>query len=268
MKFSFSLLLILFLGAAGGLRAQPQFIEPFNPFYICHSNFEQHDYFFYGEIISVENLENVSVKLSSRLTGALFKAVVKVNRSFKGKLPSKITLYIGYNASGQRILAKNSYLFQAEEGKLAEQQAYFTEVISRPMTDYSNKAVKEVFTGIDSILGIKTDNFVEGLVYERLLKVRDVTIKREDADRLVRDFQNSKPLANILVEVTGEGDGNFYKVTSDRNGRFRIENIIPGLYKIKLYLPADKEQTEPLIYSVGSTPCSRKWFVPVMPKSP
>jgi hypothetical protein len=70
-------------------------------------------------------------------------------------------------------------------------------------------------------LGNKTGNFVEGLIYEHLLRGRDVSIKTEDADRLVRDFRNSQPVAGILLEATGETDKKVYKAQRAENSKLR-----------------------------------------------
>jgi hypothetical protein len=263
MKSKTGFLLIFLLLTATGTNAQPGFNEPFNPFYVCHANFENSKYFFYGEILAMENLKDVNV--NSMMTPA--KAVVKVERSFKGQLPAEITLYLGYRAGAQNLSASNKYLFKAVDGKLDEQKVYFTEVVSRPMTDYSAQAVEEVFDGIEEALGHKNDNFVEGAVFARLLSVREVSLKAEDADRLARDIRISQPLADILLEAQSTTDGKTYRARTDEDGKFRIENIPPGSYKIKLDLPADKEQVEPFTYATDGSPCSRKWYIHVMPKT-
>ena len=263
MKFKSAPLLILLFLTFTGVDAQPGFNEPFNPFYVCHANPERSKYFFYGEIVAVENLKN-NLNVNSKMT--LYKATVRVEKAFKEKLPSEISLYIGYRASAQYFSAGNKYLFQAVDGKLGKEKVYFTEVISRPLTDYSAKAVEDVFAGIETVIANKNNSFIEGLVYERLLQVKEISLKKEEADRLARDAGNSQPLADILVEATSLRDEKIYQARSDEEGRFRIDDIPPGLYKIKLYLPAEKEQVEPFTYGIDSSPCSRKWEIPVMPK--
>lgn len=264
MKLKINLLLIFLFLTTNGASAQPRYKQPFNPFFACRVDFESAKYFFYGEIVSVESLEGVNV--DKRMTQ--YKALVRIEKSLKGAMLPEITLYFDHAASGQRYSPGDKYLFHANDGLLDKQKVYLTEIVSRPMTDYSPAAIAEVLANIEAVRGVKTDDSIEGLIYEALLRVRDVSIKKEDADRLVYDFQNSKPLADILLEATSEADGKVYRARSDADGRFKIDGVAAGAYKIKLYLPEDKEQTEPFIYSAGDMPCSRKWNFRVMPKSP
>lgn len=240
------------------VSAQPRCREPFNPFYICLSIFEHSEYLFYGEIISIERLKDNS-------SGAYYKATVKVKKSFKGNLPKEITLYFGHGFDCQdNLAAGNTYLFLASNGTLNEQKIYFTQSISRPMIDYSAKAIKEVFSDIESVLSNKKKDFVEGAVFQWLLKVRKVLLKSEDADRLSVDLENRQPLADILIEAISEKDGKVYQARSKADGTFRIDNIPNGRYKIKLYLPFGKQQGEPFIYGLDNSSCCRKWYIPVM----
>ena len=75
MKFKISLLLLFLFLTAVASSAQPECIEHFNPFYICRSNFERSDHFFYGEVVGVENLSNAAVNLplEKRLTGVSYE---------------------------------------------------------------------------------------------------------------------------------------------------------------------------------------------------
>lgn len=270
MKFKITLLsIVLFLMPVGAL-AQPKYKQPFNPFYICQASTQWHKYLFYGEIVAIENLSDVNV--NSKMV--VRKATIRIEKSFKEKLPPEITLYIGINGMNRVYSVGDKYLFQAADGKMndadektSKQKIYFTETVSRPMTDYSAKAVKEVIDEIEAALGDKNVDFVEGAIFEYFSRGREVSLKPEDADRLAIDIRTSEPFEDILVEATGEKDGKIYQSRTDREGRFRIDNIPPGNYKIKLYLPADKEQGELSTYSAGGTLCSRKWYFPVRAKT-
>ena len=44
-----------------------------------------------------------------------------------------------------------------------------------------------------------------------------------------------KPVAD--VELTIEGEGRQYQAQSDSEGNFRVENVLPGKYMVKLKLP-------------------------------
>lgn len=262
------------------VKAQPRCREMFNPFYICLSNFQYSEYLFYGEIVSTEELKDAS-------SGAYLKAIVKVEKNFKGNLPKEITLYFGHRVcsntapknnrafQGSRSDSvarnannnppKNTFLFLVSTGTLNGQKIYFVQDQSRPMSDYSEKAVKEVFRNIESELNNQKKDFVEGAVFEWLLKIREVSLKSEDADRLSVDLESRLPLANILIEATSEKDGKVYRATSNADGTFRIDNIPNGRYKIKLHLPPGKQQGEPFSYGIDDSACSRKWYIPVMP---
>jgi hypothetical protein len=257
------LFIFLFAGSVTFISAQPECNEAFNPFYICQSNFERSDYFFYGEIVSMERLKDDTVVNS---TSAYYKMNVKVKKSFKGNLPKEISLYVGYLFTCHNLAVKNKYLFQVVNANTNNQKVYFAQNISRPMTDYSAKAVNDVFANIESVLSNQKRDFVEGAVFEWLLKIRKVSIKNEDADRLSVDLQNRQPLTDILIEAVSEKDGKVYQAKSKADGTFRIDNIPNGIYKIKLHLPPDKQQQ---IFSLGTdgSPCSRKWYIMVMPQA-
>lgn len=253
--------MILFLTATGTF-AQPGCSEPFNPFYICWSNFERYDHFFYGEVISIESLYNVSV--NSTYTPR--KAEIKVKESFKGKLPEKITLYLSGDLICSMPSKGNRYLFYAVNSELDGQKVYFSERVSRSMTDYSPEAVKEVFANIRSIFSNKKKGYIEGTIFENLLETREVTIKTEDADRLSRDFRRSKPATDVLIELISESDGKVYQTKSIGNGSFRIDSVPNGFYKFNLYLPPYKETEFSQRYEASDTFCSRTLYLHVTPK--
>jgi hypothetical protein len=275
--------IVLFLGVllltVIGIKAQPRCREPFNPFYICFSNFQHSDYLFYGEVVSSERLEDAS-------SGIYDKSVVKVEKNFKGNLPKEITLYFGHgftcgirrtnnnfrdSQSGNGAQkagnksSKNTFLFLVGASTLNGQKIYFAHQLSRPMSDYSEEAIKEVFTDIESVMSNQKKDFVEGSVFEQLLKVRQVSLNDQDFDRLSVNSESNQPLANILIEATSKKDGKVYRARSKADGTFRIDNIPNGIYKIKLHLPPGKQQSEPFTYGVDKSSCSRKWYIPVMP---
>lgn len=281
MKSKMVLFLSVLLLTAIGIEAQPRCREMFNPFYICLSNYQNSEYFFYGEIISTEELKDTS-------SGAYLKAVVKIEKNFRGNLPKEITLYFGQRvcsntapkntrafqglrsdgiaANANNNPPKNTFLFLVGSSTLNGQRIYVVQDQSRPMRDYSEKAVEEVFKSVESALGNQKKDFVEGTVFERLLKIREVSLKSEDADRLSVDLKSRLPLPNILIEATSEKDGRVYRATSKTDGTFRIDNIPKGIYKIKLNLPPDKEQ-QTLSRGIDDSSCSRRWNIMVMPKT-
>jgi hypothetical protein len=265
MKSKIILFSLIFFLTTFGIEAQPSCNNGFNPFYVCQSGFEHSDFFFYGEVVSIERLENTFLTYSS----AYLKVVVKVKKSFKGDLSKKIVLYLGVGLVCNPPVVKNTYLFQATNDTLKDSNIYFSEKISTPMTDYSLKALKEAFTGIDSALNNKNkkEDFVEGAIFEHLLRSRKVAMKKEDADRLSRDLREYLPLANLLLEAIGEKDGKVYQTKSKSDGTFRFDGLPDGLYKVKIHLQSDNEQTELFIFGKDSSSCSRKWYISVPQKN-
>ncbi|MBD3557521.1 carboxypeptidase regulatory-like domain-containing protein [Planktothrix sp. FACHB-1355] len=262
MKSKIVLFSILLFLTSTGAFAQPQCNSPFNPFNICNSNFEWYDYFFYGEIISKEKMPYTMVNS----TTTTHKVVVKVKKSFKGELPEKVTLYLGSRSFCQYPTENSKYLFYANNSELDGRKVYFSEWLSRPMTDYSAEAVNEVFANIHSILRNEKRDYVEGGVYEFFSERKKISMKKEDADRKQPSISYSEPVANILIEAMSESDGKVYQTRSNADGTFRIDRIPMGTYKIKLYLPPDKVQVEPFRYGVSNNLCSRKWVIPVASK--
>jgi len=262
MKLKFVFFSTVFFLLVNGVFSQPQCNKPFNPFYICQSNFERYEYLFYGEVVSIEPLVNVSVNN----TYPPLKAIVEVKNSFKGKLPQKITLYLSANLICSIPSKGNRYLFSAIKSELDDQKVYFSERMSRPMTGYSKKAVKDVSSNICSILENKKKDYVEGTIFESLLQTREVTIKAERADRLSRDFKYRKPIADIKIKAISESDGKMYQTKSKADGKFRIDRIPNGVYKVNLYSPFGKKQVRSFRYRIDDTFCSRIWLVPFKPE--
>jgi hypothetical protein len=266
MKSKIVLFLVVLFSTVVGIAAQPGCRDMFNPFYICQSNFEHYEYLFYGESVSTEDLKHTS-------PSARWKSVVKVRKNFKGDLPKEITLYYRDDFCSTRAPKNNSnannkspnptFLYVVSTRTLNGQKVYFVHEKSRPMTDYSAQAIKEVFKDIESVLSNQKKDFVQGVVYEPLLKVREVSLKSEDFDRLSLNSKSHLPLANIFIEVISEKDGKLYQARSKADGSFRIDNIPNGNYKVKLDLPAGMQQGEPFTKRVSDSPCSRKWGIPV-----
>lgn len=134
------------------------------------------------------------------------------------------------------------------------------------MTDYSAKAVKEIFAEINSALNNKNKESVDGVLFETLLTTREFTAKAEDQDRLSRDFQNDKPLADVLIEVISESDKTVYQIKSKADGTFKIDRVPNGIYKVKLTLPSHHQtRTATFRFEAGNTYCSRNWVISVTP---
>jgi hypothetical protein len=109
-------------------------------------------------------------------------------------------------------------------------------------------------------------DYVDGVIFENLLKTRDVTIKAEDADRISRDFRNFKPAIDALIELISESDGKVYRTKSKADGTFRIDGVPNGRYKFNLYLQPYKEKEISRIYEAGDSFCSRTIYFHLTPK--
>lgn len=251
----FLFLAILFLTAMD-LQAQPGCRGKFSPYNICQSDYAQADYIFYGKITSSGKIDhNISI---NRRT-AFYKTAVKIEKSFKGEPPpGEIEIYLDYGLICDGAPAPDSeYIFNVKKTNLDGRQAYYSEYISRPVTNYSPEALKEVFSGIQSVLDNKKENILEGIIFERLATSRQISLKNEEADRYFLNLGSFEPVADILIEAVSEQDKKVYRTKSKADGTYKIENIPPGKYKFRVYL-ATGEVGETLDIAINSLPCMRR----------
>ena len=181
-------------------------------------------------------------------------------------MPENITLYLSANLVCSLPSKGNKCLFYALDSELNGEKVYFSDQMSRPMTDYSAKAVKEVFAEINLALNNKKKESVQGILFEALSTTRESVAKAEDYDRLSRDFRSYKPLSGVLIEVTSESDKTVYQTKSKADGTFDIDRIPNGIYKVKLNLPPHHQsQTATFRFEAGNTYCSRNWVISLKP---
>ncbi len=256
----FSIIFFLFTIEAS---AQPGCHESFSPFNVCQSNFEWYDHFFYGEVVSFEGLKDISVNS----TYTPWMVIVEVKKSFKGEVARKVKLYLSANLICAIPKKGEKYLFYAVGSELDGEKVYFSEKLSRPMTDYSKKAIKEVFADIRSILRNEKRDYVEGGIYNFYAERKEKVLKSEDFDRQQLFVSYTEPIANVLIEAINETDGKIYRTQSKADGTYRIDRIPNGRYQVKLHLPPDKERQTSQIYEANDNKCSRRWMFSVVSKA-
>lgn len=260
------IVLLFFLSLfAASSSAQPGCNAPVNPFFACmNQTLISDDYLFFGEIVSMERLENDDVKVSGKWVSQ--RVVIKVKRSLKGNLSKEVTLYIGYDVICSGLARKGKYLFNASLADMGGRNVLLYERASFPMTDYSPKTVRQLLDNLESILASKNKESLNGVIYESFSNVRPGSAKSEQADKLVPDPELDQPLANILIDIIDKENGKIYQTKSDSKGRFVVEKIPNGSYTIKAHLPRDKYQASYLDTDIDESVCSRNWHLIVRSK--
>lgn len=258
-------LIILFLTFIK-TQAQPSSPHIFSPFNVCELSYLPIDNIVYGEIESIERFEEpIYLKYyRANKEPAKFKAVVNVLESFKGNLPHKIDIYIYYDFIVNTPAPKNRYIFKTINMLKDDAPVQFTAEISKPLTNYSKGAVKDVLNHIRSVVSGERQDFVEGYLLKTLNQTREMSIKGEKADRLIYNVNTNIPIPNIPIEFVSQKNGEVYRVNTKSDGSFRINKIQSGDYRVKLKVEGLKLQ-EPFVYSTDGTACTRKWFIFMTP---
>ena len=247
---------ILFLTVIG-IQAQPDCREKFSPYNICHTDYAKADIIFFGEVITSGKIDH-SFSINNKKSFA--KTTIEVKKSFKGKFSGRIELYLDYDIICQGNPPVGSrQIYNVNKTIINGQTVYYSNYISRPLKDYSPKALEEVFSGVQSILRNKKENILEGVVQETLDKYRKVELKPEELDKYIFSPTNWNPLSNVLVEVTNEQSGKTYSTKSKANGIYKVEKIPPGKYKIQVLL-SDGRKVEREVTTDGSF-CQRSQFL-------
>lgn len=255
MKSKIVLFLIVLFLTTMDSQAQPGCRGKFSPYSMCQSDYAQADYIFYGEVTSSGKIDhNISINHRS----AFYKTTVKVEKTFKGDPPNLMEIYLDYEIICDDTPALNSkHIFNVKKTNLDSKQIYYSEYISRPVTDYSPETLKEVFSEIQSVLRSKKENILEGIIFERLATSRQISLKNEEADRYVLNLGSFKPVAGVLIEAISEQDKKVYRTKSKADGAYKITNIPPGKYKFRTYF-TNGEVGETLDIAISSLPCMRK----------
>lgn len=249
MKPKIVLFLIILFFTAIGIQAQPDCREKFSPYNICNTDYAKADFIFFGEVITLGKIDH-DFSINNKKSFA--KTTVEVKKTFKGKPNNRIELYLDYDIICQGNPPVGSrQIYNVNKIIINGQIIYYSNYISRPLTDYSPEALKEVFSGMQSVLKNKKENILEGIVQETLDKYRQVELKPEELDKYIFSPTNWKPLSGVLVEATDEQSGKTYSTKSITDGTYRIDNIPPGKYKIQAYL-SDGRKVQKGVVTDGS----------------
>lgn len=266
MKLKIVLSFVILFLTAIGINAQLSSPHIFSPFNVCGVSYLPIDNIVYGEIESIERFEEpIYLKYyRANKEPAKFKAVVNVLESFKGDLPRQIDIYIYYDFVANPPLPKNRYIFKTINMLKEDTPVQFTAEISKPLTDYSKKGVKDVLNHIKLVVSRERRNFAEGVLLKSLANIRNADIKGEKADRLIYNVNTNIPIPNTPIEFVNQNNGTAYRVKTKSDGSFRIDKIQPGDYRVKLEAEGLKLE-EPFVYSTDGTACTRKWLIFMTP---
>lgn len=255
MKSRSVLFLITLFFTAVGTLAQPDCREKFSPYNICNTDYAKADFIFFGEVITSGKIDH-DFSINNKKSFA--KTTVEVKKTFKGKPSNRIELYLDYDIICQGNPPVGSrQIYNVNKTVINGQTIYYSNYISRPLTDYSPQALKEVFSNIQSVLRNEKENILEGTIFERLAKSRQISLKNEEADRYFLNLGSFKTVADILIEAVSEQDKKVYRTKSKADGTYKIENIPPGKYKFRAYLTTG-EVGETLNIAINSLPCMRR----------
>lgn len=257
MKFRIVLFLAILFLTVSGTQAQPECWENFSPYNVCILPQIRTNYIIYGEIVSSEKVrEGTFINRG----GISRKVVVKVKKTFNDDLPAQIEIYLSGKTICNELELESRYIFIVSKENLDNRLIYFSERISRPVTDYSPQALNEVFSHIESVIKNRKENILEGVVLESLAKSRKVSLKSEEADRYVYDLGSYKQLPDVTIEAISEQNKRVYRTKSKSDGTYKIENIPPGKYKLRAYLP-DGEIGDTSDIAINGSPCTRRQYI-------
>jgi hypothetical protein len=239
MKPKIVLFLITLFFTAVGTQAQPDCREKFSPYNICNSDYAKADLIFFGEVVALDKKE-------------IGKTLVQVKKIFKGKTSDKIELYLDIDIMCQGIPPVGStQIYNVSETVVNGKTRYYSKYMSRPLTDYSAESLERVFNRLKDVLNNKKENILEGVIQETLDKLVQVELKNEELDKYDFTPRSWKPLSDVLIEVTNEQTGKTYTTKSKADGTYRINNIPPGKYKIRVNM-SNKREFEREIFTDGS----------------
>jgi hypothetical protein len=254
MKSKIILFLIILFFTSVGTQAQPGCGGKFSPYNICNTDYAKADFIFFGEVITLGKIDH---DFSINGKKAFAKTVVEVKKTFKGKPNNRIELFLDYDiiCEGNPPVG-STQIYNVNKTIINGQTIYYSNYVSRPLTDYSPQALKEVFSSIQSVLNNKKANSLDGIIFERLATLSEVRLKNEEADRYFLPLGSFKPAADIIIEAISEQDKKVYRTKSKADGTYEIENIPPGKYKLLVYLNGGKVG-ERLDIKIDSLPCKR-----------
>lgn len=249
MKPKIVLFLITIFFTAVETQAQPDCREKFSPYNICNTDYAKADFIFFGEVITLGKIDH-DFSINNKKSFA--KTMVEVKKAFKGKPGNRIELYLDYDiiCEGNPPVG-STQIYNVNRTVINGQTVYYSNYISRPLTNYSPLALKEVFSSVQSVLNNKKENILEGVIQETLDKLVQVELKNEEFDKYVFSPRNWKPLSDVLIEVANEQTGKTYTTKSKADGTYRINNIPPGRYKIRVNM-SNKREFEREIFTDGS----------------
>lgn len=242
-------------------QAQPGCRGKFSPYNICISDYEKSDYIFYGEIISSgKRYHDLSINRKS----AYYGTTVTVKRTFKGNPPKQFEIFLDYDITCDHLPEVGSrYIFDVKQTTENGRKIYYSDSMSRPVTDYSQEALKEVFSQIYSLLKNKKENIIEGAVVESPSKLEEVNLKNEMVDRYNFGYGLYAPLPGIIVKATNLQTQKEYITKSRSDGSFRFENMPPGGYSLQALLDDGRQGRMGL--TTDGTLCKRRQYIVIQP---
>ncbi|MFV0389209.1 MAG: carboxypeptidase-like regulatory domain-containing protein [Pyrinomonadaceae bacterium] len=264
MNFKLIISLVFILLVSIEINAQPGCGGIFNPYNYCRTNYKEADYIIFGEKMELDTTiptATINGKCCYK------KTKIEVKKILKGKLNKKvIELYRDIDAiCNAPPPVGTRQIFNVNKTIIDGQIVYYSPYISTPMTDYSDRALREVFAEVRANLRNKRKKSLEGYVSDDTTPSQEVRRKKEENDRYDFRARNFILEKNVLVEAKNKETNKVYRTRSDDDGAYRFDDLPNGEYILQAY-PDDGKVGEISNITVNDLRCSRRHNIYIYPK--
>jgi hypothetical protein len=245
-------LVVLLLIFAATLVAQPQNYNGFYPYQTCSFS-PTANVILSGRIVSSEFVETPSLRQI-----AIYKSKVMVEKKFKGSSKETIEILWGEDGLFFDLKKGDERIFIVTAVKLNNSNVFLSRKWSRRLNNYSEREKDNIYSLINSrIKQYPKSPPLVGVVAEN--KSSSATQSNKNFTTFGFDYTGFNLMKGITIEAKRKTDGKTFRVKTNKEGQYFLNELLDGDYYIYPLFPPEYEKVSQaylyMLYKVSTDSC-------------